>query len=99
MGEKSWRPITFKDGHSLETEGLFKGGVLYYAADLYSDSTRVIMSFNVRSEDFSVLELPKDVDFSIGWNLVNSKRKLPYLFMMTTTMEFCKYGLEKWVYG
>lgn len=26
MGEKSWRPITFKDGHSLETEGQFKGG-------------------------------------------------------------------------
>ncbi|KAG7586168.1 F-box associated interaction domain [Arabidopsis thaliana x Arabidopsis arenosa] len=94
MGEKSWRPITCKDGHSPESEGLFKGGVLYYAADLYSDSTRVIMSFNVGSEDFSVIELPKGVDFSsLGWNLVNYKGNIA----LSSCDDYDNGDLQIWV--
>ncbi|XP_020865668.1 LOW QUALITY PROTEIN: putative F-box protein At1g70960 [Arabidopsis lyrata subsp. lyrata] len=68
----SWRPIICKHDHAPVTEGLFKGGVLYYGAKSNSDKS-VVMSFNVSSEDFSVIELPKEVELIHHWRLVNYK--------------------------
>jgi len=66
----SWRLITCEHDHAPVTEGLFKGGVLYYGAKSNNGKSGV-MSFNVNSEDFSVIEL--EVEISPYWRLVNYK--------------------------
>ncbi|KAG7651292.1 putative F-box protein [Arabidopsis thaliana] len=66
----SWRLITCEHDHAPVTEGLFKGGVLYYGAKS-NNGKSVVMSFNVNSEDFSVIEL--EVEISPYWRLVNYK--------------------------
>ncbi|CAE5963671.1 unnamed protein product [Arabidopsis arenosa] len=68
----SWRPIRCEHDHAPVTEGLFKGGVLYYGAMSSSDKS-VVMSFNVSSEEFSVIELPSEVKIDHHWTLVNYK--------------------------
>ncbi|EFH65032.1 hypothetical protein ARALYDRAFT_339268 [Arabidopsis lyrata subsp. lyrata] len=68
----SWKGIACNYDYSAVTEGLFKGGFLYYGAQSNNDQS-VVMSFNVSSEDFSVIELPNEVDFDNNWKLVNYK--------------------------
>ncbi|CAH8257711.1 unnamed protein product [Arabidopsis lyrata] len=63
-----WRPIRYEHDHAPVTEGLFKGGVLYYGALSTSDKS-VVMSFNVSSEEFSVIELPNEVKIDHHWTL------------------------------
>lgn len=70
-GEEScWRRITCKHDHSPVTQGLFKGGFLYYGARSSCDKS-LVMSFNVRSEDFTVIGLPEEVQIDHRWRLVN----------------------------
>ncbi|KAL9311404.1 putative F-box associated interaction domain-containing protein [Arabidopsis thaliana] len=67
----SWRVITCKHDHSPVTEGLCKGGFLYYGADESNSDKSVVVSFNVSSEEFSVIELPEEVKIDHRWRLVN----------------------------
>lgn len=73
--ELSWR---VKDGpqysHCL-SEAIQIDGVLYYLADNFDDSTRVVVRFDVRSEEFEFIE----ADCFAGQeavNLINYKGKL-----------------------
>ncbi|XP_019093332.1 PREDICTED: putative F-box protein At1g70970 [Camelina sativa] len=68
--EEPWRRITCKYDHSPAIEGLWKEGVLYYGARFSIDKSLVVMSFNVRSEQFStVIEFP-DGSAHSRWNFV-----------------------------
>ncbi|XP_006301361.2 putative F-box protein At1g70960 [Capsella rubella] len=60
-GTQSWRRIICEHDHSPVTEGLCKEGVLYYGALSNTDKS-LVMSFNLRSEVFTVIELPEGVD-------------------------------------
>ncbi|AAD55510.1 putative F-box protein [Arabidopsis thaliana] len=67
----SWRGITCKEkDHTPETQGLCKGGVLYYGARSTSDHRPLVMSFNVRSQEFTAIELPDQLHISYFWNFV-----------------------------
>ncbi|XP_023641381.1 putative F-box protein At1g70970 [Capsella rubella] len=66
-GQESWRSITCEYDHEPLTEGICKGGVLYYGAYIFQpdeandqsyNDTLVVMSFNVRSEEFSIIRYP-----------------------------------------
>ncbi|XP_023644291.1 putative F-box protein At1g70960 [Capsella rubella] len=92
-GEESWRPITCEYGHKPLTEGLFINGVLYYAAERYSDKSRVIMSFNVMSEEFSVIELSEQVRSDYGLHLVNYHGKIALSYFVN----YKTGGLQMWV--
>ncbi|EOA33853.1 hypothetical protein CARUB_v10021343mg [Capsella rubella] len=69
LDEVAWRRITCEHDQYdpvPNREGLCTGGVLYYRA--WSDSGKgMMMRFNVRSEEFSVIELPGH-----GWDLMNN---------------------------
>ncbi|XP_024006017.1 LOW QUALITY PROTEIN: putative F-box protein At1g70960 [Eutrema salsugineum] len=70
-GEESWRRIKCKHPHSPVTLGICKEGVLYYGARSNGDKS-LVMSFDVRSEEFSVIELlPEGVNIHPRCNLVN----------------------------
>ncbi|EOA34872.1 hypothetical protein CARUB_v10022454mg [Capsella rubella] len=70
--EESWRRIKCKRDHQPYTEGLFKGEALYYGAHDTNSNKSLVMCFNLRSETFSVIELPNQVNFfRRGWDLVN----------------------------
>ncbi|XP_010471149.1 PREDICTED: putative F-box protein At1g70970 [Camelina sativa] len=84
--EESWRSITCPHKHacvSLQLEGICKGGVLYYGAyrlqpdESQSNSDKlVLMSFNVRSEEFAVIRYPDyDSDYT-NWRFVFYKEKI-----------------------
>ncbi|XP_010471103.1 PREDICTED: putative F-box protein At1g70960 [Camelina sativa] len=72
--DSSWSRITCKHDHSQVSRGLFKGGFLYYVAQPNSEKYQV-MSFNVSSEDFTVIEVPDRGETSTvndhRWKLVN----------------------------
>ncbi|XP_010431476.1 PREDICTED: putative F-box protein At1g70960 [Camelina sativa] len=59
--KQSWRRIICDHDHSPVTEGLYKDGVLYYGARSHTDKS-LLMSFNLSSEVFTVIELPEGVD-------------------------------------
>ncbi|CAL9240236.1 unnamed protein product [Arabidopsis halleri] len=64
-----WRPIICKPDCSILTEGLFKGGFLYYGAES-SSGKNLVVRFNVTSEEFTIWEFPDD-DFSFPtWKFV-----------------------------
>ncbi|XP_010415844.1 PREDICTED: putative F-box protein At1g70960 [Camelina sativa] len=70
--DSPWRRITCNHDHSPVTQGLFKGGFLYYGAQSNISDKSLVMSFNVSSEDFTVIELPEDiVQLDHRWKLVN----------------------------
>ncbi|EOA34186.1 hypothetical protein CARUB_v10021696mg [Capsella rubella] len=92
-GEESWRPIRCAYDHSPSTEGLFIDGVLYYEAERYSDKARVIMSFNVMSEEFSVIELSEQVRSDNSWHLVNYNEKIA----LPQPVDNKSRGLQMWV--
>ncbi|XP_010474268.1 PREDICTED: putative F-box protein At1g70960 [Camelina sativa] len=69
--EQSWRRIICDHDHSPVTEGLYKDGVLYYKARSHTDES-LLMSFNLSSEVFTVIELPEGVDTRMK-KLVNVK--------------------------
>ncbi|EOA28720.1 hypothetical protein CARUB_v10024949mg [Capsella rubella] len=71
LGEEpssSWRRITCTKDHQPETQGLCKGGILYYGARSTSHEP-LVMKFDVRSEEFTVIEFP-DLHISTYWNFV-----------------------------
>ncbi|CAA7018526.1 unnamed protein product [Microthlaspi erraticum] len=57
--QESWRTVNTKHKHlaSIHTGRCIKG-VIYYLADIYPTGVCVIMSFDVRYEKFSMIELP-----------------------------------------
>lgn len=70
----SWRRIRCKHRHYPVTDGLCKGGVLYYGATSGRENKSLVMSFNISSEEFSVDDLPEEVKFGNichFWKLVN----------------------------
>ncbi|EOA33835.1 hypothetical protein CARUB_v10021316mg [Capsella rubella] len=93
-GEESWRPITCEYGHKPCDDGLFIDGVLYYKAERYSDKARVIMSFNVMSEEFSVIELSEQVSRGgHSWDLVNYNEEIA----LPAPVGYNTSGLQMWV--
>ncbi|CAA7060805.1 unnamed protein product [Microthlaspi erraticum] len=70
----SWRRVRCKHRHYPLTDGLCKGGVLYYGATSGRGKKSLVMSFNVSSEKFSVIDLPEEVklgNICYVWKLVN----------------------------
>ncbi|KAG7659085.1 F-box domain [Arabidopsis suecica] len=75
-GKNSWRRFKCRKRHYPSTEVLCKEGNLYYGAQSISRKS-LLMRFNVRSEEFSVIKLPnQQVNFCRGWNLVNYNGKI-----------------------
>ncbi|KAL1189920.1 putative F-box protein [Cardamine amara subsp. amara] len=74
--EEPWRKITCEHDHTAVTQGLCKGGVLYYVAWSNSEKSLVMMCFNVSSEEFTVTELPEEVNNDRCWTLVNYKGEI-----------------------
>ncbi|XP_010468054.1 PREDICTED: putative F-box protein At1g70960 [Camelina sativa] len=72
--EAAWRQITCEHQHSPTptAQGLCKEGVLYYRARS-STGRGLVMMFNVRSEEFSVSELPEDMNIENGWDVSNCR--------------------------
>lgn len=70
--EAAWRRITCEHQHSpaINGQGPCIEGVLYYRARS-SNGKGLVMSFNVRSEEFGVIELHEDVNIEHAWDLMN----------------------------
>ncbi|XP_010474257.1 PREDICTED: putative F-box protein At1g70960 [Camelina sativa] len=70
MNEAAWRRITCEHHHSPTptAQGLCREGVLYYRARS-STGRGLVMMFNVRSEEFSVIELHADMNIENGWDV------------------------------
>ncbi|XP_019093629.1 PREDICTED: putative F-box protein At1g70960 [Camelina sativa] len=68
--EASWRRIQCEHQHSPTptAQGLCKEGVLYYRARS-STGRGLVMMFNLRSEEFSVIELHADMNIEDGWDV------------------------------
>ncbi|XP_010511713.1 PREDICTED: putative F-box protein At1g70960 [Camelina sativa] len=82
-GGETWRRIKCKRDHEPYTEGLFKGGVLYYGAHDTNSDKSLIMCFNLTSENFSVIDLPKQINFTRrGWDVVNYNGKIAVSIMV-----------------
>ncbi|CAA7031688.1 unnamed protein product [Microthlaspi erraticum] len=69
-GDESWRWIICKHPHTPLTNAICKGGVLYYGA-WYRDEKHFIVSFNVTSEEFNVIDLPEGIKTDAYSNMVN----------------------------
>ncbi|KAG7550359.1 F-box domain [Arabidopsis thaliana x Arabidopsis arenosa] len=76
--EATWRMITCKVPHCPATDGICIDGVVYYGA--WSNSRRqksLIVAFDVRTEEFTLVKLPDGViHFSSDSELVNYQRQL-----------------------
>lgn len=72
-GLKCWRPIGCKHRHCPVTNSLCKGGVVYYGAWTSPDNNSVLMSFDLTSEEFIVINLPQGVKITFSTKLVNYK--------------------------
>ncbi|XP_020879478.1 F-box/kelch-repeat protein At3g04660 [Arabidopsis lyrata subsp. lyrata] len=77
--EAAWRMITCKVPHCPATQGICIDGVVYYGA--WSNSKRkgsLIVAFDVRSEEFTLVKLPDGVEiyYDRDSELVNYQRKL-----------------------
>lgn len=72
-GEESWRTIECKLLHRRVTSSLCIGGVIYYGASLLGNHKSVVMSFNVATEEFTVIDLPTEVTIRRASKLVNFK--------------------------
>ncbi|XP_019091126.1 PREDICTED: putative F-box protein At1g47765 [Camelina sativa] len=61
--QEKWRSVKTKPTHRSDshTSGRCIKGVIYYIAYVYRTSVWVIMSFDVRSEKFGMIQLPSDV--------------------------------------
>ncbi|XP_019089287.1 PREDICTED: putative F-box protein At1g70960 [Camelina sativa] len=75
--EADWRRITCEHQHSPTptAQGLCKEGVLYYRARS-STGRGLVMMFNMRSEGFSVTELPEDMNIENGWDVSHCRGDL-----------------------
>lgn len=58
--KKTWRTIKINNKHlpCLNNDARCINGVLYYRASLYRSNVDIIMSFDVRSEKFDMIEMP-----------------------------------------
>ncbi|XP_010470677.1 PREDICTED: putative F-box protein At1g70960 [Camelina sativa] len=82
-GGETWRRIKCKCDHQPYTEGLFKGGVVYYGAHDTNTDKSMIMCFNLTSEKFSAIKLPKQINFTRrGWDVVNYNGKIAVSIMV-----------------
>lgn len=61
VGEDSWREIVCENRYLPMTNALCKGGVLYYGGWRLPDDKSIVVSFNVRSEEFKLIDLPEGV--------------------------------------
>ncbi|KAL0714214.1 hypothetical protein Bca4012_021193 [Brassica carinata] len=77
----SWRRIQSSSGSSIPpphrpcSQGKSINGVLYYGACI-DNNTSVVMSFDLRSEEFTLIKLPLDVMTSNSPNLMNYGGKI-----------------------
>ncbi|CAH2055099.1 unnamed protein product [Thlaspi arvense] len=63
LGRKTWRRVRCKQPHCPATDSLCRDGVIYYGAWYDSHEERsLLMSFDLRSQDFGVTELPPGVN-------------------------------------
>ncbi|EFH47754.1 hypothetical protein ARALYDRAFT_325700 [Arabidopsis lyrata subsp. lyrata] len=77
--EATWRMITCKAPHCPATEGICIDGVVYYGAWPNSKNRgSLIVGFDVRLEEFTLVKLPDGVEiyYSLDSELVNYQRKL-----------------------
>ncbi|ESQ28786.1 hypothetical protein EUTSA_v10019615mg [Eutrema salsugineum] len=77
----SWRKIQCHIPHCPGSGGITINGVLYYGATLDADRC-VVMSFDLSSEEFNLIEMPNEVRFCWGWcwnSFINYKGKLALL--------------------
>ncbi|CAH8309702.1 unnamed protein product [Eruca vesicaria subsp. sativa] len=71
--EKPWRVIECQHNHVPVTESLCLNGVLYYGAkSLVEMDKSMIISFELRSENFTIIDMPQGVKLAdVGDRLVN----------------------------
>lgn len=60
VGEASWRPVVCKSRLHVQTGSICNRGVLYYGAKLLPEIDPVLVCFDFRSEEFTVIELPEE---------------------------------------
>lgn len=75
----SWRCIqssTAIPPHRPCSQGISINGVLYYGACIDNNNTSVVMSFDLRSEEFTLIKLPLDVVMTSSPNLMNYGGKI-----------------------
>ncbi|XP_010416607.1 PREDICTED: putative F-box protein At1g76830 [Camelina sativa] len=98
--QEPWRRIVCNVPHTPVRDGVCDRGVLYYLASK-SDKSKIIMSFDVRNENFRLSPSPQEVDLNKGfWKFVNNDGK-PELVDETNAFVYEPSGgdayLETWV--
>ncbi|XP_006279114.2 LOW QUALITY PROTEIN: putative F-box protein At1g47765, partial [Capsella rubella] len=63
--QKSWKTVKTQHKHRSDNQtcGRCIKGVVYYIAEVYQTHVWVVMSFDVRSEKFDMIQLPSDTDY------------------------------------
>ncbi|KAG7545661.1 F-box associated domain type 3 [Arabidopsis suecica] len=59
-----------------EKKGICMNGVVYYIAKISDELSKSLISFNLGSEDFNVIKLPKDAKYRRSCYLVNYSGKI-----------------------
>ncbi|XP_024006147.1 putative F-box protein At1g50870 [Eutrema salsugineum] len=88
--KESWRSIKTNHKHCPLTSrhGRCINGVLYYEASLPEHTDiPIVMSFDVKSEKFSMIQLPSNLDIIVGAKLIPYKGRLAYVRQINNSIK------------